>query len=48
MIESFRQADNRYFLQHCPQEILKRRLKIEVTAAEILIPELVPAVVSEP
>jgi hypothetical protein len=46
VIESFRQADNRYFLQHCLQEILKRRLKVEV-AMESLIPELVPAVALE-
>jgi hypothetical protein len=44
VIESFRQADNRYFLQHCLQEILKRQLKVEVTAVESLTPELVPAV----
>jgi hypothetical protein len=44
VIESFRQADNRYFLQHCLQEILRRRLKIEAVAVESLIPELVPAV----
>jgi hypothetical protein len=25
VIESFRQADNRYFLQHCLQEIPERR-----------------------
>ncbi len=43
VIESFSQADNRYFLQHCLQEILKRRLKVEVAAVESLIPELVPA-----
>jgi hypothetical protein len=44
VIESFRQADSRYLLQHCLQEILKRRLKVEVVAVESLIPELVPAV----
>lgn len=44
VIESFRQADNRYFLQHCLQDILKRRLKIEVIAVDSLTPELVPAV----
>lgn len=44
LIESFRQADNRYFLQHCLQDILKRRLKIEVIAVNSLTPELVPAI----
>ena len=44
VIESFSQADNRYFLQHCLQEILKRRLNVEVAAVESLTPELVPAV----
>ncbi len=47
VIESFQQAENRYFLQHCFQEILKRRLKVEVAAVESLIPELVPAVALE-
>jgi hypothetical protein len=47
VIESFRQADNRYFLQHCLQEILKRRLKVEVAAVESLTPELGPAVALE-
>jgi hypothetical protein len=42
VIESFRQADNRYFLQHCLQEILKRRLKVEVATLESQTPELVP------
>jgi excisionase family DNA binding protein len=44
VIESFQQADNRYFLQHCLQDILKRRLKVEVTAVESVTPELVPLV----
>ena len=44
VIESFCQAESRYFLQHCLQYILKRRLKVEVVAVESLIPELVPAV----
>ena len=47
VIESFQQAENRYFLQHCLQEVLKRRLKVEVAAVESLIPELVPAVALE-
>ena len=42
VIESFRRADNRHFLQHCLQTILKRRLKVEFTAVEQLTPELVP------
>jgi hypothetical protein len=44
VIESFQQAENRHFLQHCLRVILKRRFKVEVTAVEILIPELVEAV----
>ncbi len=47
VIESFQQAENRYFLQYCFQEILKRRLKVEVAAVESLIPELVLAVALE-
>jgi excisionase family DNA binding protein len=44
VIESFQQADNRYFLQHCLQDILNRRLKVEVTAVDSLTPDLVPLV----
>ncbi len=40
--ESFRQANNRNFRQHCLQEILRRRSKVEVTAVERLNPELIP------
>ncbi len=47
VFESFRQTESRYFLQHCFQEVLKRRLKVEVTAVESLTPELVPAVALE-
>ena len=44
VIESFQQADKRYFLQHCLQDILNRRLKVEVTAVDSLTPDLVPLV----
>jgi hypothetical protein len=42
VIESFQPAENRYFLQYCFQEILKRRLKVEVTSIESPTAELVP------
>ncbi len=44
VIQSFQQADNRYFLQHCLQDILKRRLKVEIIAEDNLTPEVVPLV----
>jgi hypothetical protein len=47
VIESFQQAENRCFLQHCLLEILKRRLRVEVTEVESLTPERVPAVALE-
>lgn len=34
VIDCFRQDDNRYFLQRCLHEILKRRFKVAVTGAE--------------
>lgn len=44
VIQSFQQADNRYFLQHCLQDFLNRRLKVEVTAVDSLTTEMVPLV----